>query len=208
MDDFLGSLRSYLIAIILIAAGVGALFYFSHKSGVPDTPAVDISPDTGYDWTKLEDNMHVTLRANNYAGYYTYSAKGDKAEQLVYLTFDYNQDKNDYKHVIGIIGKPEDEARWDVLGTNVLSKKSVLKTLTVDNYTRKMTATEFKDFRNQMLLTGVYDMDELQDVIIPYLIVPAEPDKTPAFLKYLPYVGISLGGILLILSIIFSIKNR
>ena len=152
--------------------------------------------------------MHVTLRANNYAGYYTYSAKGDKAEQLVYLTFDYNQDKNDYKHVIGIIGKPEDEARWDVLGTNVLSKKSVLKTLTVDNYTRKMTATEFKDFRNQMLLTGVYDMDELQDVIIPYLIVPAEPDKTPAFLKYLPYVGIGLGGILLILSIIFSIKNR
>ena len=67
---------------------------------------------------------------------------------------------------------------------------------------------EFKDFRNQMLLTGVYDMDELQEVIIPYFIVPAEPVKTPAFLKYLPYVGIGLGGILLILSIIFSIKNR
>ena len=90
----------------------------------------------------------------------------------------------------------------------MLSKKSVLKTLTVDNYTRKMTATEFKDFRNSMLLSGSYDMDELQEVIIPYFIVPAEPDKTPAFLKYLPYVGIGLGGILLILSIIFSIKNR
>ena len=208
MNRFWGSLSSYLIAVILIAGGVGGFIYLNHKSAEPAGAAVDISVDTGKSWDSLTEGEHVVLNANNCAGYTTHTVEKGVETSRLYYVFDYSQKTNNYSKVIMVYVEPKDYAAWDALEKQKLSPKEQLKTITVDNYARKMTAAELRDARNVMLTGGVFDMDEIQQMIVPYMIAPMEENKANPIYKILAYAAMALGGIFLVGSIIGSVANR
>ena len=209
MDYFFGSFRSYFIAVLLLLIGVGGFLFLKFKPVDQESAAIDISTETGYDWNNLTEGMHVVLNANNCAGYTTHSAKGGQETSRLYYVFNYSQKTNDYSKIIMIYTEPKDYASWDTLEKQKLSPKETLKTITVDAYTKKMTPAEFKDARNVMLTSGSFDMDELEDMIVPYMLAPKEAKKELSpILNIATYVLMGLGGLFLIGSIIGSVKHR
>ncbi len=209
MDYFFGSFRSYFFAVLLLLIGIGGFLFLKFRPVEPETAAVDISTDTGYDWNNITEGMHVVLNANNCAGYTTHSAKGGEETSRLYYVFNYSQKTNDYSKIIMIYTEPKDYAAWDALENQKLSPKETLKTITVDGYTRKMTPAEFKDARNVMLTSGSFDMDELEEMIVPCMLAPANEKKelSPIF-NIAAFVLMGLGGALLIGSIIGSVRHR
>ena len=212
MDRFFGSFGSYLIAILLIVCGAGGFIYFQLKAAEPvtNTAAIDISAETGYNLSNITSGMHVTYTVNNWWGYHPVEVKDGKETARLYYFVDYTQKSNDFKHIITVYVEAEDFYKWDKLTTGVLSPKVTLPTLVVDGYTRAMTPTEYKDIRNNLLLGGSHDMDEIDQMTIRYVIEPPKTNteaKTP-MLKIIAIVAMALGGVLLIGSIIGSIVNR
>lgn len=57
----MGKIFGYIISIILIGLGVGGLFYLTHPKDYSDTALEDISPETRFDWSTLEEGMYVKL---------------------------------------------------------------------------------------------------------------------------------------------------
>jgi hypothetical protein len=208
MGKFFGGFFSYFLAIVLIACGVGGLFYFNKPVEVETDPVqVDISPENGYNWENLYDGMYVKLNTNNSAGYFT--CEFDDNNQPInryYYVYDYSQKSNKYNHLILVVVNPVDYKAWDLLGEQMLTNKKALNTIKVENYVHKMSNSMYKDVINSNLIEGVDDYDELQKLILPYYIGPkvAEEPKPPYF-RYASFGAIGLGVLLLIISIIGSI---
>ena len=212
MNRFFGSFGSYLIAILLIICGLGGFLYLQLKSAEPvtDTAAIDISAETGYNLSNITSGMHVTYTVNNWWGYHPVEVKAGKETARLYYFVDYTQKSNDFKHIITVYVKSEDFYKWDKLTTGVLSPKATLPTLVVDGYTRAMTPTEYKDIRNNLLLGGSHDMDEIDRMTIRYVIEPPKTgaDSKESIFKIAAIIAMALGGVFLIGSIIGSVANR
>ncbi len=211
MGKFIGSFGSYALAVIMIACGIGGLFYFNKQSVEDeDFVQVDITPDNGYNWEKLSDGMFVKLEANNSGGYHVYEYDDNhEPKNRYYLVYNYSQKTNSYDHLICVVVNSYEYKYWDDLCNQVLSPKGYLKTRTVENYVHKMNNSEYKDLRNSMLIEGIDDVDELEKLILPYYIGPKEvPSTNSIFIKYILIGTIVAGLLLLIGSIIGSIVNR
>ena len=214
MDNrFFGGIASYVIAILFLAGGIGAFFYLKNQNATGNSyntssSVVNITPDSGYDWNKISDGMHVTLTANNNGGYYEYPGKGDKPGHRIYFVYNYSQKTNSYDRMIGVWVEPSDYNKWESLEFK-LSKDAYLPTITVTNYVRSMTGEEYSDIRNTLLLSGDYDVDETMETIVPYIIAPSAAKEAGSNLpQILCYIAMGLGGVLLLGSIIGSIARR
>ena len=211
MGKFFGGFFSYFLAIVLIACGVGGLFYFNKPVEVETDPVqVDITPDNGYNWDNLYDGMYVKLNTNNSAGYFTWEF--DENHQPInryYYVYDYNQKSNKYNHLILVVVNPVDYKAWDLLGEQQLTNKKALNTVKVENYVHKMSNSMYKEIINDNLIEGVDDYDELQKLILPYYIGPKVVEEPkPPYYKYASFGAIGLGVLFLLISIIGSIVNR
>ena len=71
-----------------------------------------------------------------------------------------------------------------------------------------MEQYEFKNVRNDYLIEGVDDIDELEKLIIPYIIEPKEEFRKSKYVEIGSFVVIGIGLLILIGSIIGSIVNR
>lgn len=209
MDNFWGSFRSYLIAVLIILLGAGGLVYYFIPVKVDDQELVDITPDTGYNWEDITDGMYVTLEANNIGGYYSIK-QDENGNDLIryYIVYNYSQKYQTWNHIILVYARDYEFAKWDALDSNELKPGKYLKTVTVTNYARKMEQYEFKNVRNDYLIEGVDDIDELEKLIIPYIIEPKEEFRKSKYVEIGSFVVIGIGLLILIGSIIGSIVNR
>ncbi len=206
MDNFWGSLRSYFLAILILLIGGGGFAYLTFYAAKPeDLPELtDISPETGYNWENLTDDMYVTLNTKNVMGYYYYSLDKDGDEtQRIYLFYDTY--KVTYNHVIAVLVDAKDFDKYNKL---MGSEKEYLSRISITNYACKMSAGELMACRNNMLSWGIDDVEELDEMIIPYIIRPRESSFDLRIPKIASIVAMALGAILLVGSILGSIFNR
>ena len=204
-NRFWGTFGSFFLAVLFLAGGIAGYFYLNR---VPDTTSdlVDISPETGYDWGNLSEGMHVHLAANTNGGYYCLDMEKD--EFRVYFTYDFSMQTKRYNHILCVYVEPQDYDDWESLVYGKIGKNTVLKRKNVDNYVRKMTSSEYANARNTILSGGEYDLDEVEELLSPYIIAPKEEKTKNPILNILDYAAIVLGAIFLVGSIVGVIKNR
>lgn len=198
----------YIIAILLIGLGVGGLFYLSHPKDYSDSVLEDISPETGFNWDNIKEGMYVKLDANNQAAYYSYK-KDENGKDItrLYLVFDYNQKTDKYSHLIGIMVNSEEFDDWDSLENGKLTQKQYLKKITVTNYVHKIPSTVLKSLRSSLVFDRE-DVDEIEKMLVPYYIGEEAMTEEFAIYKIVAWVGVAMGGILLIVSIIGSFMKK
>jgi len=199
----------YIIAIILIGLGVGGLFYLSHPKEYSDSVLVDISPETKYDWSTIEKGMYVKLEANNQTGYYSYE-KDDAGKDLkrMYLVYDYDQKADSFSHVIGVMVDSNEFDKWDSLESEKLSPGKYLKKMTVTDHVNKIPSSVLKSLKSSLVFDREDDADDIERMLVPYYIGPAVMNEDLAIYKIIAWVGIAIGGILLLVSIIGTFTNR
>ena len=206
MNKILG----YVLAIILIGLGVGGLFYLSHPKDNSNSVLEDITPATGYNWDNISNGMYVKLDANNQAGYYSYK-KDENGKDItrLYLVYNYNQEKDSYNHLIGVMVDSNDFDDWESLENRELSPKKYLKEKTVTNYVHKIPSTVLKSLKSSLVFDKEgEDVDEIEKMLIPYYIGPEAMDEDFAIYKIVAWVAIGVGGIILLISIIGSFVSR
>ena len=175
MDNFWGSFRSYLLAAVFALTGLGVFLYITLVPHEEDNNIVDISPSTGYDWNDITDGMHVKLEVNNIMGYYDTVHENGNDSKRIYLVYDYNRETRKYSRAIAVWVDVKDFDKWDYFFDKNLNDPDV-KTFTITNYARKMSTAQFVDCRNTILSWGRMEIDDIEKMIVPYII--AEPEET------------------------------
>ena len=209
MDKFWGSFRSYLIAVILLIAGVGILcFLFFTRQEPTDLPeAVDITPGIGINWSEIDDGMHVVLRANNAFGYAIFEQENGLDTKRLYLIGDINPQTRKYENVIAVLVEPKDYEKFDALRLGS-DKTNYPKVVEIDSFAHKMSYAERKDIRNDMIVDGIDDTEEFEKMIVPYVIAPGTEKRISKIPRIIALFSVFVGGIFLIGSAYVSFQSR
>ena len=202
--------KTFFLGIILTIIGFAVFFGFREGGGLPEGNVVDITPGSGFDWNRLEEDMHVKITVQNAFGYYFQDREKPRdisSQYRNYVILDYSKDTKNFDYVIGVHVRQPEFPDWDKLSRDTNLAKGVsggmIEVEGIIKKNERENTDKLKEFMSRM---GIQP-DKAEKMVLPYTIVPIEKDKHGVLRYAMLIVGL-VGIALVIINVVNLVLEK